>query len=240
MPETVGSEVPVVVRLRPEPIAPWPHTVFLMVVLGLGAAYGALRLRVPAAMGPRAFTYGSSIVLQCLLVGTTIAGLYHRRRFLVGVVGEPATWRVLPDVATGLGVYLAGCATMLVMGLATWPLHLARPSGVVQALAPHTRAELALWLLVSLSAGVGEEFVFRGYLLRQFTRWSGSTAVGIGASAVLFGCMHFYEGTAAVVVITGLGALFAVVAVWRGNLRTVMVAHFLQDALTGLFLYLHR
>lgn len=116
MPDAVGSEVPVVVRLRPEPIAPWPHTVFLMLVLALGAAYGALRLRLPAAIGPRAFTYASSIVLQCLLVGTTIAGLYHRRRFLLGVIGEPATWRVLPDLATGLGVYLAGCATMLVMG----------------------------------------------------------------------------------------------------------------------------
>ena len=240
MPDTVESEVPLEVRLRQEPVAPWPHTVFLVVVLGLWAAYGALRMRLPATMMPRVFTYTSSIIVQCLLVGTTIAGLYHRRQFLVGVLGERATWQVLPDLAKGFGVYLAGCVTMLIVGVATTPLHLVRPSGVVQALAPHTQPELALWLLVSLSAGVGEEFLFRGYLLRQFTRWSGSTAVAIGASAALFGCMHFYEGTTAVVLITVLGALFAVVAVRRGDLRTVMVAHFLQDAITGLFLYLHR
>jgi membrane protease YdiL (CAAX protease family) len=240
MPDTLDSEVPLEVRLRQEPVAPWPHTVFLVVVLGLWAAYGALRMRLPATMMPRGFTYTSSIIVQCLLVGTTIAGLYHRRQFLVSVLGERATWQVLPDLAKGFGVYLAGCVTMLMVGVVTTPLHLAHPSGVVQALAPHTRPELALWLLVSLSAGVGEEFLFRGYLLRQFMRWSGNTAVAIGVSAALFGCMHFYEGTTAVVLITGLGALFAIVAVRRGDLRTVMVAHFLQDAITGLFLYLHR
>ena len=120
MPDTVGSEVPVVVRLRPEPIAPWPHTVFLMVVLGLGAAYGALRLRVPAgAMGPRAFTYGSSIVLQCLLVGTTIAGLYHRRRFFWESAASQRRGVFCRISGNGSPGYVAGCATMLVVGLAT-------------------------------------------------------------------------------------------------------------------------
>jgi hypothetical protein len=107
-------------------------------------------------------------------------------------------------------------------------------------MAPHTPVELVLWMAVSLAAGWCEEFVFRGYLLRQFERWFGSVFVAVAVSSVLFGCLHLYEGVGAVMGICGLGAVYAVVAVRRGNLRSVMVAHFLQDALTGLFLYLHH
>jgi hypothetical protein len=182
---------------------------------------------------PHAVTYTSSILVQCLLVGSTIAGLYHRRHFVMRVLGRCSAGRILPDLARGSLVFLSGWATMLVVGAALRPLHPAAPNGVVQAMAPRTGPELALWLLVSLSAGVGEEFVFRGYLLQQFRRWWGSSALAVAGTAVLFGCMHFYEGGNAVVLIGALGALFGFVAVRRGDLRTVMVAHFLQDALTG-------
>ena len=59
-------------------------------------------------------------------------------------------------------------------------------------------------------------------------------------TAVLFGSMHLYEGTAAAIQIGALGMLFGVVAVQRGTLRQVIVAHFLQDALAGLALYLRH
>lgn len=238
VPDVVEAEASV--EVRPEAVAPWPHTVFLLAVLAIWATYGAMRWRWPVSVMPHLVTYTSSILVQCLLVGTTIAGLYHRRRFVMGVLGRFSVARILPDLGSGFLVFLGGWATMLVVGLALRPLHPAAPTGVVRAMAPHTGPELALWMLVSLSAGVGEEFVFRGYLLRQFTRWWGSPALAIAGTAVLFGCMHFYEGGNAVVLIGALGALFGLIAVRRGDLRTVMVAHFLQDAFTGYFLYLHR
>ena len=240
MRNVLEPEVGVDVRARPEPLAPWWHTVFLLAVLALWAVYGALRWQWPATVLPHAVTYTSSIVVQCLLVGTTIAGLYHRRQFVRSVLGVGRAGRIVPDLLKGGLVFVSAWAMMAVVGAALLPLHLHQASGVVRALAPHSAPELVLWMLVSLSAGVGEEFVFRGYLLRQFTRWSGNVPVAVVGTAVLFGCMHFYEGAAGVMLITVLGAGYATVAARRGDLRTVMVAHFLQDAVTGWVIYMHR
>jgi len=235
MPEELAE-----VQTRPEAVAPWPHTLFIVVVLALWAAYGLMRLYLPAAATPRMRAYTSTIIVQYLLVGSTIAGLYHRREFLSGVLGGFRARGVAGDIGRGFAVFLGGLAVLLVLGLIVRPFHPPDHRAVLQALRPHTRAELALWLVVSLSAGVCEEFVFRGYLLRQLNRWSGSVVVGVVVSTLLFGCMHLYEGSGAVVQITGLGAWYAIVAVRRGNLRSVMVAHFLHDAFTGLALYLHK
>lgn len=240
MPEELELEAPAEVRTRPEAVAPWPHTLFIVVVLALWAAYGLTRLYLPASTTPRLLSYGSSIIMQYLLVGSTIAGLYHRRQFLSDVLGGFRARGMAGDIGRGFGVFLGGLAVLLVLGLIVRPFHPQDHRAVLQALRPHTRAELALWVLVSLSAGVCEEFLFRGYLLRQLRQWSGSTVLAVVGSTLLFGCMHFYEGGGAVVQITGLGAWYAIVAVRRGNLRSVMVAHFLHDAFTGLALYLHK
>ena len=41
------------------------------------------------------------------------------------------------------------------------------PQKTLAALAPQTAVELLLWIALSVSAGFVEEFVFRGYFLRQ-------------------------------------------------------------------------
>ena len=240
MPDVVEDEALAEVRIRPEPDAPWLHTMLILVVLALWASYGMAHMGLPSSAHSRGVTYTSGIVLEYLIVGSTIAGLYHRRRFILSVFGTPGVRDICADLGWGFLIFLCGLAVMVVLGTIARPFHPQDNRAVLQALRPHSSAELALWMLVSLSAGVCEEFVFRGYLLQQLTHWCGSIAVAVGVSALLFGCMHLYEGTAAAVQICGLGALFAIFAVRRGNLRSVMVAHVLQDVFTGLVLYLRN
>ena len=114
MGDVLDEEAQAEIRMRPEAVAPWPHTLFLVVVLALWATYGLVRLYLPTAATPRPLAYISSIVVQCLLVGSTIAGLYHRRRFVSDVLGG-LNWREIgADVGTGFGVFLGGLAVMLV------------------------------------------------------------------------------------------------------------------------------
>ena len=240
MPEVVESEAPAVVHTRPKPVAPWPHTVFLLIVLALWGIYGALHWRLLLTAMPRVVVYANHIVLQSLLVGATIAGLYHRREFIGGALSKITARDLAGDAGRGLLIYLGASVAIILIAILIRPLHLSHQKAAVEALLPHTFGELALWMVVSLAAGCCEEFVFRGYLLRQMESWFGNVWVAVGASALLFGCMHFYEGSAAVFEIGGLGLVYGVVAVRQGNLRTVMFAHFLQDALAGLFLYLRR
>src|SRR5580658_7966188 len=96
---------------------------------------------------------------------------------------------------------------------------------VTQKLAPVTGWEMVLFLILSVSAGICEELVFRGYLQQQFARMGGSVWAGVVLSALVFGGAHGYEGVAGVLLICAYGAMFGVLALWRRGLRTGMIAH---------------
>ena len=56
------------------------------------------------------------------------------------------------------------------------------------------------------------------------------------AQGVLFGAAHGYQGTKLMFTIGVYGALFGILAAWRKSLRPGMMAHFLQDFISGLLL----
>ena len=97
-------------------------------------------------------------------------------------------------------------------GLATARKHMTS----VEGLLPHTPGELKLFLALSLSAGVGEEIVFRGYLLAYFDGLVGPTGAVL-ASTLMFGLGHAYEGAAGIVRTGIVGLLFAGAYVGTGN-----------------------
>jgi membrane protease YdiL (CAAX protease family) len=53
--------------------------------------------------------------------------------------------------------------------------------------------------------------------------------------ALLFGISHGYQGIEACVRIAVYGALFGLLALWRGSLRPGMMAHAGSDILSGIF-----
>jgi membrane protease YdiL (CAAX protease family) len=240
MPDVAEDPAPTNVPGRPGPIAPWLHTVVMLVVLGLWGWMGALRRELPGPATPRAIALTSNLLVELLLAGSAIAGLYARREFLAQVFARLTMRLAAIEVGLGVLVYVVGRELQKAIGLLVTQLDLSQPQAQVsgQAVEPFGRAALALWLVFCLTTAVCEEFLVRGYLLQQFTRWCGNAAVAVGATALLFGCMHLYEGAGAVIAITAMGVLYGIVVVRRGNLWAVIVAHFLQDALIGLFVYL--
>ncbi len=85
-------------------------------------------------------------------------------------------------------------------------------------------SELAL---ISLTAGVGEEMLFRGVIQATLTDWLG-VGWGLLLASLLFGVLHpmsvFY-----VVIITFLGFCLGWIWIDNGNLLTVMVTHAVYD-----------
>jgi membrane protease YdiL (CAAX protease family) len=103
-------------------------------------------------------------------------------------------------------------------------------------LTPNTRLELGVWILLSTTAGICEEFIFRGYLQLQFAVLTRSMLAGALLSAVIFGASHGYEGGARMLLIGIFGLLFGLLAWWRRSLRPGMIAHAWHDALSGALL----
>jgi len=105
----------------------------------------------------------------------------------------------------------------------------------IGSLLPRGPAEIAAWVGLSVSAGICEEVVFRGYLQQQFRALTGSAPVAIAVQAVIFGVSHGYQGLRNTIVIAILGALYGVVAHWRRSLRPGMILHAWTDVVGGIF-----
>lgn len=112
----------------------------------------------------------------------------------------------------------------------------ATPAGA-KALLVRRAGDIPLWIALSASAGFVEEFVFRGYLQRQFGAWLGGALPGIAAQAILFGVTHGYQGAASVARIAILGLAFGIAARARHSLVPGMTAHAAMDIAGGLALF---
>ena len=113
-------------------------------------------------------------------------------------------------------------------------------SRLLGRMGPHSGIELYLWILVSLTAGISEEIVYRGYLQRQFAFWTKNVFVAMCLSAALFGTGHLYQGGKRAILMGVFGLLFGYLAQQKKSLRPGILAHCWQDSLAGTVFYLLR
>lgn len=82
-----------------------------------------------------------------------------------------------------------------------------------------------------LTAGICEEFIFRGFIIEQIGAWTGSLAAGAGISLLRFVVPHawLYGFTVALVVPATLGGALTLLYLWRRNLPVCMLMHAILD-----------
>jgi membrane protease YdiL (CAAX protease family) len=220
----------------PRAIAHWTHTLALLLFLALTAVFGHMRAAASSDSVSHGLRYTSTITLEWLLLGSVIAGIYHRRSFFVAAFANRER-SVVQSIVLGVPVYLTGFLAVACAGAALYftPLFHRHNEAVVLAMLPHSPLEFLAWFFVSLTAGVCEEMIFRGYLQQQFTAWTQRPILAVVLTGALFGCLHLYEGLAAIVPLALLGIVYGlVVRSLQGDLRSVIVAHTLQDFLVAL------
>ena len=99
-------------------------------------------------------------------------------------------------------------------------------------------AEALLAVLLVTVVALAEETIFRGYLLLRFQAVLRSTTAAVLLSSAIFAVGHGYEGSAGLATVGVMGAVFALVYLWRGSLVAPIVMHFLQDFLSIVLLRL--
>lgn len=109
-----------------------------------------------------------------------------------------------------------------------------RGSGVIL---PATNRELGHFFFLSVAAGVGEEIIFRGFLLQYLAFWFGhslaETAAAALVSSAIFAYLHGYQGWVAMVKIFFIALLFAALFVVTRSLWPVIILHTLIDMVSG-------
>jgi len=184
---------------------------------------------------PKTALYFSAVVSQWVLaaIGALVVFVAWPAWSDVGlgpVAGSSfLKWTLLVSLASvaGLGFFL------LLEQRGWWP----EESEMVRRLMPQNGREM-LWAVLGLAptAGLCEEFLYRGILLAEATAWFHSVAWGVVVSSVAFGLAHSYQGLNGMVRAGLLGALLAWPVVQLGSLYPSMTAHFLIDAVALLWL----
>ena len=92
--------------------------------------------------------------------------------------------------------------------------------------------------VVSLSAGICEEIVFRGFIVNYLLVFTAgheySIQIAIMGSALVFGIVHAYQGGLALLKITLLSMLFAWLFVMTKSLLLLIALHFTIDFCSGM------
>jgi len=222
-----------------EPIAPWWHTVLVLVPIAVGSIASAYQHGLPNANLPGISHRLSSYVTvlfeewlgvflvwfalrgKGLALGSLVSGRWQTSRALFRDLGLAIAFMVVAVPLVGVLAYLLGANS--------------NPS--LANITPKTVIELVVFVVLNASAGFGEELVFRGYLTRQFSAWTGKAAMGIALQGIAFGLAHGFYSKAMIAVMMQ-GWLLGVLAYWRKSLRPGMLAHGLQDAVGGVVAFL--
>ena len=156
---------------------------------------------------------------------------------LVGV-----KWSRWQAIVGDLGIALASLVAIAVIGnlsnAALGPFQ--HDSAAFRSMVAQNTVEALAFLLLALSAGFVEEFVFRGYIQRQCQALCGSTVVACILQLSIFTLGHLYQGWSRLMPVFLIGLVLTVVALWRKSLVPGMIAHGLGDGLVAfIFFFKH-
>jgi uncharacterized protein len=210
------------------------HTILVIAAMGGWAIWHRIfAIQLSAAANPnRVRFYVVTLCYEWLLFALVVAGIRRSGGSVLLVLGDHwhSVRQVLRDIGIAAGFWIVAAMLLWIFG---WLLRIAALGRNVSML-PHGTIELTLWIALSVTAGLCEEAIFRGYLQRQFIALTKSVPVGILLSAATFGAAHAYQGFRMMILIGLYGAMFGILAYWRGSVRPGMIAHAWQDSLNGV------
>jgi uncharacterized protein len=186
----------------------------------------------------RVWLWSSSIVfLWTLLAAGVAVWMFERRSWTELRLVAPLGWRIVGTIGLLLAVAVFYARTIAMITRARRANKRIKVPENAARRAPHTRADLAWWMALSVSAGICEEFIFRGYLI-----WVLQPALGLwfaaAGSLVVFAAGHAYQGAKGVVAVGVVGGLLTIIVLVSGSLVPAIAVHMLIDAGEGLVAWL--
>ncbi len=135
------------------------------------------------------------------------------------------------DIAIAAGFW---AASFIILGIVGYLLRMEASPDNLKFMTPDSAVEMVFWVLLSITAGICEETIFRAYLQRQFAAWTRSLPVGVVVSAAFFGAGHIYQGRKQAILIAVYGLMFGILAAVRRSVKPGMMAHAWQDSVAGI------
>jgi CAAX protease family protein len=106
---------------------------------------------------------------------------------------------------------------------------------------PRNSIESLTFAALACTAGLAEEFIYRGFVFAVFvalsshSRFHSVTWIAALISSVFFAAAHLYQGRRGIITTCIVGLLFCGVRIWAGNLFPSSIAHIGTDLVAGLY-----
>jgi membrane protease YdiL (CAAX protease family) len=182
-----------------------------------------------------------TIAMRALGAIVILAILARRRGQTARSVG--LTWAGMPlNIAIGLAALVVVYVLIFVVMALLWFFwpdvvrEMNENARRIMELVPKLRP--AEFVPLTAMIGVYEELVFRGFLMTRLRRGTGSWAVAVVLSTVIFTSLHAFDQTrSALVVVAILSLVFSLATIWRRSIIPAIIAHALFDLSQLLLLY---
>ena len=206
---------------------------FLLIVMPLWGWLEMRRLKREKTGIALARTYVTTIVVMWLiaLLCARLAPPSVLWRSPIGLAHEMRLDTAPSAVIVGTLMVLLVALMMPVIVASFRPGSLDSQLAQIRFMLPETIAHRWLFALLCITAGVCEEWIYRGFLLHLFvTELPGANGwLIVLAAAVMFGVAHTYQGRSGGVLTGLLGFVFALLYISSGSLLLSIIMHALLD-----------
>lgn len=178
--------------------------------------------------GLRFFVVAVAIIFRDLALTALALYLVWRNGEGIGAVG----WirrRAGREALIGLALFVPMTIGVSLVAALLRASGFAEPRAPPSYLFPRNGADYALALVLLVVVAISEETVFRGYLLRRFAQVTGRRGLAVVLTSILFALGHGYEGALGAIATGIIGAVLALVYLWRGSLVGPITMHLVQD-----------
>ena len=232
---------PVVISL----FIPWDFVLILLFLAMIIPWRGNVRMKrlldkADLTSRDRLSLYGSTIFFQWLLVAI-VAWRCVARGVELEELGLAVTdpWRI---AWTSIALTGLLCINQ-VLGLRKVS-HL--PEGrrgslfrITEKIMPRGRSETFVYAALACTAGISEEFLYRGFVFAAFVRMIVNYGPPDGLAAILssgwFSLAHLYQGRRGLITTFIVGLIFVSLRIWTGSLVPAIAAHIGLDLAIGIF-----
>jgi membrane protease YdiL (CAAX protease family) len=199
----------------------------LLLALGLPFAHLGDLGRKFSGLGP---LWGGEALWWALFIVILLYVLFVERKPLASL--RFVRPRVMDIVAGVIAAIVAVVGIGIIFSMVLPALHLS----VTQKLSPLMAAPFVFRVLAATRAAFVEETLFRGYGFERITELTGSASVAALVTFALFTFAHYAGGGWGQVLIAAWGGLvLTALYVWRRNLWSNILCHWLTDASGFLF-----
>lgn len=188
----------------------------------------------------RLATYRNAMIVQWSLTAAAVALWlnFHRPWGELGLV---------PVLSGGLIGILLGLAVVAIVALRhpSWrgitdesAVSLRRASEKLARMMPRSDRDIAAFYRLSITAGICEEVLYRGYLIWYLQGLGLALIPAALVSSLIFGFGHLYQGWSGMIKTGAVGAFLAGTYLLSGSLFVGMLIHALMDMYSGRLLHM--